>query len=295
MSEGAPVVVVIAGPTASGKTAAALAVAERFSAHVVSADAMQVYRGMDIGTAKATAAEQAVAPHHGIDLVHPDETFDASDFVALADEVIAAAPRVVVAGGSSMYLNALIRGLVETPAVDPDLRRQLDEDPELYSRLQKADPVLAARLHPNDRVRLIRGMEVFLQTGRRLSDLHAEHAQRPDRLAVQALCLDRDDLDARIDARVLAMMEAGYLEEVQGLLSRGYHRELKPMRSLGYRHLASHLLDGVELSEAVRCTQRDTRRFARKQRTWMNTLAFEVIRQDAIDAALRAAERAWGA
>lgn len=289
-----PRVLVLAGPTASGKTAAAIAVAERWGAVVVSADAMQVYRGMDVGTAKATPEEQARAPHLGLDVVEPDEPFDAAAFVALADAAIADHPRVVVAGGTSMYLRALQRGLVATPDVDPVFRASLDGRDDLHAALAAVDPVLAERLHPNDRVRLVRGLEVHHQTGERLSDLQAAHAAAPDRVDVVARWLARDGLAERIDARVLAMVDAGYVDEVRGLLDAGYGRELKPMRSLGYRHLCDHLLDGLELDEAIRRTQRDTRTFARKQRTWWNTLAYPALAADDRAALFAAATEAFG-
>jgi len=289
-----PPVLILAGPTSAGKTAAALAVAERFGAHVVSADAMQVYRGMDIGTGKATAAEQARAPHHGLDVVDPDEPFDAADFVALADRVHAARDRVVVAGGTSLYLRGFVRGFVATPPADEALRAELGALPDLHERLQRVDPVLAERIHPNDRVRLVRGLEVYRQTGQRLSALHAAHAAAPDRVQSAGVWLDRDDLDARIDRRVHQMVEAGYVDEVQRLLSAGYGPELKPMRSLGYRHLCDHLLDELPLAEAVRRTQRDTRRFARKQRTWQNTLGYRPMDARDLDAVLGVAEGLWG-
>jgi tRNA dimethylallyltransferase len=288
-----PSVLLIGGPTGSGKTEAAIAVAERFGAVVLSADAMQVYCGMDIGTAKATPEERFRVPHEGIDLVAPDETFDAADFVRLGDRVIAEHPRVVVAGGTSLYLRSLVRGLVETPPVDAALRARLEALDDPHAALSTVDPVLAARLHPHDRVRIIRGLEVHHQTGLRLSDLHTEHAHAPDRLEVAALWLDRADLDDRLDARVLAMIDAGYLDEVRTLLEAGFHRELKPMQSLGYRHLCDHWLDGLPLDEAIRRTQRDTRRFARKQRNWMRGLAFEKVEHGHVDAALRAAEALW--
>jgi tRNA dimethylallyltransferase len=284
---------VLAGPTAAGKTAAALAVAERFGAVVLSADAMQVYRGMDIGTGKATAEEQARAPHYGLDLAAPDAPFDAARFVALADEVLARHPRVVVAGGTSLYLQALIRGLVATPPVDAALRASLEALPDPHAALAAVDPDLAAELHPHDRVRVVRGLEVWHQTGTRLSALRAAHAAEPDRVDARGLWLDRPDLDERIGARVEDMLARGYVAEVQRLLDAGYGRALKPMLSLGYRHLCDHLLDGLPLDEAARRTVRDTRRFARKQRTWMRALGFP--RGEGPDAALAAAEALWGA
>jgi len=268
-------VLILGGPTASGKTHTAIEVAKAYGAHIVSADAMQVYRHMDIGTAKATAEERAAAPHHLIDVRDPDESFDAADFVAGADSVVASGERVIIAGGTSLYLRSFVRGLVQTPRVSPERRAELEALPDLYERLQAVDPVLAERLHPNDRVRLVRGVEVFEASGQRLSELQAEHAAQPDRLAWAGLWLDTSELDERIDRRVLMMVDAGYVTEVERLLGLGYDRALKPMRSLGYRHFADHLLDGLALDEAIRRTQRDTRRFARKQRTWRKHLGLE--------------------
>jgi tRNA dimethylallyltransferase len=271
-----------------------MAVCERFDAVLLSADAMQVYRGMDIGTAKPTADEQARVRHEGLDLVAPDEAFDASAFVALADEVLATCPRVVVAGGTSLYLRALVRGLVQTPPVDLVLRAELEALPDPHAALRVADPVLAERLHPNDRVRVLRGLEVHRQTGTPLSALQAAHAREPDRIQARTLWLDREDLDTRIDTRVQVMIDRGYLEEVRALLAAGYHRELKPMRSLGYRHLGAHLEDGLPLDDAIRCTARDTRRFARKQRNWMRVLGYDRVLSDHLERALSEAEQLWG-
>ncbi len=292
--EDRPRALVLAGPTASGKTHTAIAVATRFDAVVLSADAMQVYRGMDIGTGKATVTERALVRHEGIDLVDPDAPFDAAAFVALADRVLLDFPRVIVAGGTSLYLRSLVRGLVETPPVDLALRAELAALPDPHAALATIDPALAARLHPNDRVRVLRGLEVAMSGGGRLSELQAEHAAAPDRVAVAGLWLDRDDLNARIDARVEQMVADGYVDEVRGLLARGYSRELKPMQSLGYRHLCEHVIDGLPLAEAVRRTQRDTRQFARKQRNWMRVLGWPKVTADPFDAALRAAAALWG-
>lgn len=265
---------VIAGPTAAGKTALSLEVAAAFDAVVLSADAMQVYRGMDIGTGKASVAERAGIPHFGLDVADPDADFDAADFVRLADSVTAAHPRVVICGGTSLYLHSWKRGLVKTPPVDPVLRAEILAIEEPWDRLAEVDPVLAARLNRNDLVRIQRGLEVFAASGQRLSDLHAAHAAQPDRRPLVGIWLDRDDLDARIDARVEGMVAAGLVQETQALLDR-FDRGIKPLRSMGYRHIVEHLLDGLALDEAVRRTQRDTRRFARKQRTWRKQLGLE--------------------
>jgi tRNA dimethylallyltransferase len=292
MDSSRPCVLVLAGPTAAGKSAVAIAIAERHGAVVLSADAMQVYRGMDVGTAKVSAADRQRVPHFGIDVADPGDPFDAADFVALADEVIAAHSRVVVAGGTSLYLRSMMRGLVPTPEVDPALRARFEALADPHAALAEVDPALAARLHPHDRKRIVRGLEVHASTGKRLSELQEQHAGEPDRIAVDGWWLDRSDLDARIDARVDGMVAQGLVDEVRGLLDRGFGRELKPMRSLGYRHLCDHLLDGLPLEEALRRTARDTRRFARKQRTWMRTLGFP-RRVDDFSDAMEAATRLW--
>ncbi len=285
---------ILAGPTAAGKTALAIQVAERFEAVVLSADAMQIYVGMDIGTAKTSREDRDRVHHEGIDLRAPDQAFDAADFVSLADQVLARFPRVVVAGGTSLYLKSMIRGLVATPPVDPELRAELEALPDPHAELMQVDPALAARLHPNDRLRVVRGLEVFRATGQRLSSLHEEHALAPDRVQAKGFWLDRDDLNARIDARVLSMIQAGYVDEVRGLLERGYPRTLKPMLSLGYRHICDHVLDGLDLAEAITRTQRDTRTFARKQRNWMRVLEFDKLVDQSAEPVFRAAETLWG-
>lgn len=287
-------ILVIAGPTASGKTAAAVHVACLWGARLVSADAMQVYRGMDIGTGKACPALLRRFPHACLDVRDPDQDYSAQDFTAEADAVIAGDAPVVVVGGTVFYLRALLYGLVPTPPADPELRARLETLPDPHGALAQVDPVLAGRLHPNDRVRIIRGLEVFHLGGRPLSVLHQEdpHIRRHE---ARVLRLQRSDLGARIDARVLRMLERGYLAEVRGLLDRGWSRTLKPMQSLGYRHLADHLLDGLPLEEAIRRTQRDTRQFARKQTSWLRRHA-DWTPVDASDrqAVLEAALSLWG-
>jgi len=285
---------VLTGPTAAGKSAVGLAVARAWGGVILSADAMQVYRGLDIGTASPTAAERVQVPHLAVDVVGPLDRFSAADFVRWGDRALALGRPVVVVGGTALYIRALIRGLAPTPRVDPALRDRLAALDDPHAALAQVDPPLAARLHPNDRKRILRGLEVWHQAGRRLSDLQAEHAAGPDRLEAVGLWLDRDDLDARIDARVGAMVEAGYVDEVRALLAAGVPRDARPMQSLGYRHLCEHLLDGLPLHEALRRTRRDTRRFARKQRTWRKQLGFPRVGEAARAAAFEAARRAFG-
>jgi tRNA dimethylallyltransferase len=286
-------VLVVAGPTGAGKTAAALTLAEAFDAIVVSADAMQVYRGFDVGTAKATRDERARVEHRCIDVVGPDEAFDAADFVRHVDEAVATGRRVMLVGGTSLYLRSAVRGLVDTPAVDPALRAQLEALPDPHRVLQGVDPALAARLHPNDRVRVVRGLEVFYAAGVRLSDLQGDHASVPDRLDARGVWLDHDDLRPRLWARLEQMVARGYVDEVRSLLAAGVSREARPMRSLGYRHLADHVLDGLPLEEAMRRTERDTWSFARKQRNWMRALGWRRVSGAEGAVAARALVERW--
>ena len=290
-----PSVLVIAGSTATGKTDAAMEVARRWPVELVSADAMQVYRGMDIGTAKPSPQELAEFPHHGIDIREPTESYDAAEFAADTDALVATGRNIVVVGGTGFYLRALLVGLAPTPKADPALRAELEQLQDPHAELQRVDPVLAERLHPNDRVRVIRGLEVFRLTGKPLSRIHADNPQLKPRHPSVRVQLLREDLYERIDRRVLIMMERGYLDEVRGLLEAGVPRDCKPMRSLGYKHLADHVLDGLPLDEAVRLTQRDTRRFSRKQRTMLRSIGgFEPLAGADLDGVLRAAELAFG-
>jgi len=264
--------VVVTGPTGAGKSDLALAIARAYDAVIVSMDAMQVYRGFDIGTAKLPPAdrdpERGGVEHRCIDVVEWDGAFSAADFAREVDALLETR-RVVICGGTTFYLRAWEQGLVEAPAPDLALRARLEALPDAHAALARVDPVLAARLHPNDRVRLVRGLEYHAQTGGRLSDAHA--ADPKLRRPCTVICLDRPDLYERLDKRVLTMLDQGYLDEVGGLLARGVPRSARPMQSLGYEHIAAHLEGELALDEAVRLTQRDTRHFARKQRGFLRS------------------------
>ena len=280
---------IIGGPTAAGKSDAALMVAERFGAHIVSADAMTVYRHMDIGTAKPDAETLARIPHGCINVRDPDEDFSVADFVEAVEAARREHAHVVIAGGTPFYLAALVRPLAPLPEADPAVRAELELLADPHARLQQVDPVLAERLHPNDRVRVIRALEVFTLTGTPLSVLQKRPPARPA-LPAEVVWLDRAQLRARIDRRLASMMEDGYRDEVVALLQAGWGRDLKPMKSFAYRHLVAHVLDGVELSEAIRLTARDTWRLARKQRNWARSMGWQ---PGTVDAVLPAAERAF--
>ena len=271
-------VLVIAGPTASGKSGLALALSRRLGGEIVNADSQQVYRGLDVGTAKPTPAERAEIPHHLLDLVEPGEHMDAARWVRQADAAIAGiAGRgrlPVVTGGTGLYLRALLHGVVEAPGRDPALRACLEAEavlrgrPALHARLAAVDPAAAARIGENDLVRIVRALEVAA-SGRSQSELHAEHAFVPDRYEARILALDppRPELHARIEARARAMFEQGLLDEARALSSRpgGVPARLP----IGYAEAISVVEGALPLQEAVRRLAVAHRRYARRQVIWL--------------------------
>ncbi|MCA9533744.1 MAG: tRNA (adenosine(37)-N6)-dimethylallyltransferase MiaA [Myxococcales bacterium] len=273
---------VLAGPTASGKTGVALALADRYPIEVISADSVQVYRGFDIGSAKPSAAEQARLPHHVIDVLDPEQGMDAGEYARLAQLAIAdvrARGRVpVVVGGTGLWLRALLRGLVELPKADPALRAALEAEcaqlgaPALHARLAQVDPRVAAAVHPNDQLRIVRGLEVYQQTGRPLGELQAEHALGARRYEslMFALDLPSDAHTRAIEQRLDAMLSAGLVDEVRALLER-YPDSARAFGSVGYKEVVAHLRDGVTLDETRRLIRKATRVYARRQRTWLRS------------------------
>ena len=267
---------VIGGPTGSGKSELAVRIAEQIGAEIVNADSMQIYRGMDIGTAKPGARERARVPHHLLDIVSPESNFTAADFRREAAAAIADIDRrglkAIVVGGTGLYIRALLEGLVDSPTGDPALRLQFAElsGEELLGRLALVDPETAARLHHNDRVRIVRALEVFSQTGRPISAFRAEHAfSGSDYLTLKlAITVERQELYRRIDDRVERMVRDGLVDEVRSLLARGYGPQLKAMRSIGYKEISAYLAGECALDEAVSLIKRDTRRYAKRQMTW---------------------------
>lgn len=303
-----PKIVVVCGPTGVGKTAFAIELAKRFDGEIVGADSMQIYRRMDIGTAKPTAEEKAAAPHHMVDIVAPDEPFDAAAYGRWADEIVtqllAARKIAFVVGGTGLYIKALIYGLFKGRTVDDRVRQTLqarlaDEGaPALYAALKNRDPSAAARIHPNDTYRILRALEVVETTGRAISEFHEAHhfGKARYRALYFGLTLPREQLYARIDRRVDAMIEAGLLEEVRGLLSLGYGPELKSMQSLGYRHMVAYLRGNVTWDEALRTLKRDHRRYAKRQLTWFNAVdGMHWLAPDAIDTAAEMVGRFFAA
>ena len=268
---------VVVGPTAAGKSALALRIAEAAGAEIVSADSQQVYRGMDVGTGKVSAAERARAPHHLIDVVDPDEEMTAARYAALADEAIAGAAArgrsVVVAGGTGLYVRALMHGLFAGPPADAELRARLAREDvgALHERLRAVDPEAAARILPNDRRRLIRALEVHTLTGVPISTHQRTHDVRnaPSRYPARWVGLDPPaaELRARIAARVDAMLAAGFVDEVRRLAER-YPLDLRAFDAIGYREIGAHLRGEIDLAAAREKTIAATRRYARRQRGW---------------------------
>ncbi|MEE9419439.1 MAG: tRNA (adenosine(37)-N6)-dimethylallyltransferase MiaA, partial [Desulfatiglandaceae bacterium] len=243
-------------------------------------DSMQVYRGMDVGTAKPTLEEQKGIPHHLLDVVDPDEDFSAATFrsmaLALVREICSRGKICLVVGGTGLYIKALLGGLFRSPPADPRLRETLRLECDnhgstrLYERLKLLDPESASRVHPNDKVRIIRSLEIIHLTNRRPSELSREHGFRDRALGALKLCLkiNREELYHRINRRSAAMLRAGLVGETESLLSKGYSSQLKPMKSIGYRHIVKYLEGTWSLAEATRNLQRDTRRYAKRQLTW---------------------------
>lgn len=284
MTEGMPDkrLIAIVGPTASGKTAAAHELAKRVGAEIISADSMAVYRGMDIGTAKPSADEQREVPYHLIDVADPDEQFTVADYQGLAveavEDIIQRGRLPIIAGGTGLYIRAVIDGLnIPAAGIDTELRARLKQEAEekggerLHERLAEVDPATAERLHPNDVKRIIRALEVYEQSGRPMSEIVEETRPKTPRYPgalIYGLTMDREKLYGRIEARVDELIERGLAEEVRQLLSKGYDVNLPAMQGLGYKEIAGCLKGEYDINYAVLLLKQSTRRFAKRQYTW---------------------------
>jgi tRNA dimethylallyltransferase len=280
MKDPRPKLIVIAGPTASGKTAIAVEMALEFYGEIINADSMQVYRFMDIGTAKPTADERKGVIHHMIDIVDPDYEFNASIYRKLAipviNDIIEKKRTCFVVGGTGLYIRTLLGGLMECPPSDPDLRKGLVDEcrekgsPFLHERLKRFDLESANRIHPNDRIRVIRALEIISLTEKSPSSIIKEHAfsERAFRTLKVCLNVDRDKLYDRINGRCYHMMESGLVEETYSLLEKGFSPDLRSMKSLGYRHAISYLNREWTAEDMILNLRQDTRRYAKRQITW---------------------------
>lgn len=277
-----PRLVVIVGPTGAGKTRLAMRLAEHTGGEVVSADSQQVYAGMDIGTGKVTAEERARVPHHVVDVVRPDEDMTAQRFIELADRAIADAwrrgKRVIVCGGTGLYVRALLLGLFSGPPASPELREELaelarkDGSAALHAELSRVDPAAAAKIDRNDAKRIIRAVEVFRLTGEPMSAHQARHDHRatPPRYEARLVGLapERDALYRAIDGRVDAMIAAGLEREVGRLRTLGYLPPLRSQQAIGYAELHDAADGRVERARAIELIKRNSRHYARRQMSW---------------------------
>lgn len=275
-----PGVVVICGPTASGKTGLCLKLAALFDLEVLSADSRQIYRRMDIGTAKPTPEERSRVRHYLVDAADPDEDFTVAHYVEngrkAVREILARNLLPVIAGGTGLYIQGLTSGLADVPGPDAEFRQRMHrladsrEDDWLHRQLQLVDPELAARTEPANKVRIIRALEVYHATGTPLSEIQRRHAfaDRPWRLLKFGLLLERQELDRRIDLRTEAMFAAGLVEEVRSLLGSGLSRDCRALKTIGYQEVVRHLQGDLSLQETIELVKRNTRRYARRQMTW---------------------------
>jgi tRNA dimethylallyltransferase len=279
-TENKPRLLVLIGPTAAGKTRLSLELARQFRCEIISGDSMQVYRGMDIGTAKATPQERALVPHHMIDIHDPDYPFSVAEFQERARALIRDIDRrgclPFIVGGTGLYIEAVCYDFkFSEGGFDEEYRRELNEfadrhgEEALHERLKAVDPASAERIHPNDRRRTIRALEVYRLTGIPLSDhLSRQKKQSPYELCIVGLTMDREILYKRIEDRIDGMIEDGLVREVETLLARGYTTNLVSMQGLGYKEIAGYLRGEYDLAFAIELLKRNTRRFAKRQLSW---------------------------
>ena len=270
----------IVGPTGVGKTATAIALAKRLGAEIVNADSRQIFRGLDIGTAKPSWADRARVAHHLIDVREPDQPLDVARFGMMAEAAIAditsRGKRPIVAGGSGLYLKVLRHGIFNGPGASSKLRAELADIADrlgvdhLYQELRKVDPAAAARIEPRDTYRIMRAIEVFRLTGIPISQ-HQEAHRRTARTRASltiGLELPRARLYESIDRRFDEMIANGLIDEVRGLIAAGFHPEMPPLSTIGYKHTAAYLRGELNLQDAIALAKRETRRLAKRQLTW---------------------------
>lgn len=281
LSREKPKLIVVLGPTASGKTEMALEIARRTGACIVSADSVQVYRHFDIGSAKPTREQRREIPHFLIDVADPDEDFNAGTYMRLAlDQIkrlVADGRKIVVVGGTFLYVKALLYGLLEGVEIDREFRDSLARERDskgvasLHKKLEAVDPVSAGRINPNDYVRIERALEVHHATGERMSDHQRRHGFAEQRFNALKIGLhgEREHLRRAIDERVDAMIDRGWVEEVKAIRAKGYGPHLKPMKSIGYRRINEFLDGRLDFETAVEKIKTDTKRFSKRQSTWL--------------------------
>ena len=290
-----PRIIAIAGPTASGKTALSILLAKETDGEIVSCDSMQVYKDMNIGTAKPTLEEQAGIPHHMLSVAEPWEDFSVSRYCAMADPIVEDILRrgktPIIVGGTGLYMDALIRGNAFAPCPSTGRREELEAlaasqgIEAVIEKLQKVDPESAARLHPSDQKRIIRAMEVYLETGMTITEHNRKTQEIPPKYQPIRFALtdrQRQTLYDRIDRRVDAMLEAGLMEEIQGLLARGIPEKCTATQAIGYKEFVAALHGECSMEEAAQQVKQSSRRYAKRQLTWFrrNPENIWLIRED---------------
>ncbi|MEK9150207.1 MAG: tRNA (adenosine(37)-N6)-dimethylallyltransferase MiaA [Candidatus Desantisbacteria bacterium] len=266
-------VIIITGPTASGKTEVSHQLVKDLQGEIISCDCRQIFRFMDIGTAKPPKSYQKELPYHLIDIVNPDESFTVARFVKEAESHISEIQKrgrlPFVVGGCGLYIKRLVSGLFPSPMPDIRLRERLAKEEGLYDELIKIDPDSAKKISPSDKKRIIRALEVFYQTGKPISLLQKEKTPEPKfRFVMIALKIERDLLYKRINERVDRMIEEGWIDETKQLMEMGYEYGLCSMEGLGYRQIMDYLFGKTDLSEVISIIKRKTRQFAKRQLTW---------------------------
>jgi len=280
MAKDLPKLIIISGPTCSGKSMLAVELALKSGGEIINADSMQVYRGMDIGTAKLSMEDRKGVTHHLIDITDPDQEFNAACFLSYAFPVIKDLHEkkipIIVVGGTGLYVKVLLGGLFACPPSEFESRRVLQKEYEkkglsvLYQRLLRLDKKASDNINPNDKIRIIRALEVINITGRPFSEVTEEHGFSDRRFSYLHFCMDidRKTLYERINNRTFSMIDAGLIGETKKLLDAGYSPRLKSMQAIGYRHIIDFLNGRWGLDEAIRVIQQDTRRYAKRQFTW---------------------------
>lgn len=276
-------VLALVGPTAVGKTELSIGLAQAYECEIVSVDSMQVYRYMDVGTAKASKEEQRLVAHHLIDIADPDEEYHAGRFVndclEAVDDIHRRGAVPLLTGGTGLYLHSLKHGLFRAPATDPEIRKRLRQrlaeegSQELHDELKGFDPQSAARIHPHDRSRILRAVEIYRSTGKTQTELLRKQQESGSsvefsRFTTVGITCDRDELYRRINHRTALLFDYGLEEEVRNLLGRGYTPELKSMQSIGYRHMIQYIAGNWSIERCRELLARDTRRYAKRQYTW---------------------------
>ena len=278
-----PKIIIITGPTATGKSSLAVDLAMDFGGEIVNCDSMQVYIGMDIGTAKSSMSERRGIPHHMIDVIDPSEEFNASLYRQMTEPVLKDITKreklCFLVGGTGLYIKTLLGGLIDCPPVSQEIRDKLKAEceeygaPYLHEQLKTLDPEYAKKIHPNDKTRTIRALEIIRLTNKPLSPIISRHSFSEKLFNPLKICLfrEKEELYKRINERSLKMLRSGLIEETRNLLESGYSADLKPMKSIGYRHAIEYLQKKRNYEETLNLLQRDTRRYSKRQITWFRS------------------------